>query len=49
MVWVHVPIFDWMMEWAAGLITRLVGGDDGKSAFARVRGARDDQDYRRVL
>ena len=31
------PLFGWMMEWAGGLITRYVKGEDGKSAYARVR------------
>ena len=31
-------LFDWLVEWAAGLITRYVKGKDGKSAFGRMRG-----------
>ena len=38
MVTVEHPIFDWMLEWSAGLINRYVKGSDGCSACGRVRG-----------
>lgn len=32
------PLFDWLLEWSAGLINRYVKGTDGRSSYGRVRG-----------
>lgn len=38
MVTVDHPLFDWMVEWAAALITRYVKGEDGRGAYTIMRG-----------
>ncbi len=43
-VCVDHPIFDWMVEWSAALITRYVKGTDGRSAYGRLRGHETNRD-----
>ena len=38
------PLFDWILEWSAGILNRYVKGTDGRSACGRVRGYETSRD-----